>query len=54
MLSTALIQVEEAGSSLLRASERIEQNPARLAEVDERLGLIHKLARKHKVTPAEL
>ncbi len=54
MLSTALIQVEEAGSSLLRASERIEQNPVRLAEVDERLGLIHKLARKHKVTPAEL
>jgi DNA repair protein RecN (Recombination protein N) len=54
MLSTALIQVEEAGSSLLRASERIEQNPARLQEVDERLGLIHRLARKHKVTPAEL
>ncbi|MGV3591334.1 MAG: DNA repair protein RecN [Gammaproteobacteria bacterium] len=54
MLSTALIQVEEAGSSLLRASERIEQNPERLAEVDERLGLIHRLARKHKVAPADL
>ncbi|MEY4640947.1 MAG: hypothetical protein RLZZ227_941 [Pseudomonadota bacterium] len=54
MLSTALIQVEEAGSSLLRASERIEQNPARLEEVDQRLGLIHRLARKHRVTPADL
>ena len=54
MLSTALIQVEEAGSSLLRASERIEQNPVRLEEVDERLGLIHRIARKHKVAPAEL
>lgn len=54
MLSTALIQVEEAGSSLQRASEHIEQNPARLAEVDERLGVIHKLARKHKVAPVEL
>ena len=54
MLSTALIQVEEAGASVQRASERIEQNPARLAEVDERLGLIHRLARKHKVTPTEL
>lgn len=54
MLSTALIQVEEAGSSLLRASERIEQNPERLAEVDERLGAIHRLARKHKVAPVDL
>ncbi len=54
LLSTALIQVEEAGSSVQRAAERIEQNPARLAEVDERLGAIHRLARKHKVAPPEL
>lgn len=54
MLNSALIQVEEAGATLLRAADRIEQNPVRLEEVDERLGLIHKLARKHKVTPAEL
>jgi DNA repair protein RecN (Recombination protein N) len=54
LLGTALIQVEEAGSSLLRASERIEQNPVRLEEVDQRLGLLHRLARKHKVTPADL
>jgi len=54
LLNTALIQVEEAGSSLQRAAERIEQNPARLEEVDLRLGLIHRLARKHKVTADEL
>jgi DNA repair protein RecN (Recombination protein N) len=54
LLNTALIQVEEAGSSLQRAAERIEQNPARLEEVDQRLALLLRLARKHKCTPAEL
>ncbi len=54
LLSTALIQVEEAGSSLQGASERIEQNPARLEEVDQRLGLVHRLARKHKVAAPDL
>jgi len=54
LLNSALIQVEEAGSSLQRAAERIEQNPVRLEEVDQRLALILRLARKHKVLPAEL
>lgn len=49
LLNSALIQVEEAGNSLQRAAERIEQNPVRLEEVDQRLGLIHRLARKHRV-----
>jgi DNA repair protein RecN (Recombination protein N) len=54
MLQAALIQVEEAGSTLQKASARIEANPERLEEVDQRLGVIHRLARKHKVPPAEL
>ena len=54
MLANALIQVEEAGAVLARASGRIELNPERLQEVDERLGVIHRLARKHKVDPDQL
>ena len=54
MLQGALIQVEEAGSTLGKAAARIEANPERLAEVDQRLGAIHALARKHKVQPADL
>lgn len=54
MLSNALIQVEEAASTLTRASDRIELNPERLQDVDERLGAIHRLARKHKVDPDRL
>jgi len=54
MLSTALIQVEEAGAVINRALDRIELNPERLMEVDERLGMLHRLARKHRVEPAYL
>ena len=54
LLNTALIQIEEAGATLSRATDRIELNPTRLEEVDQRLGLIHRLARKHKVAAAEL
>ncbi len=54
MLNSALIQVEEAGSELSQAAESLDMNPARLQELDERLSLIHQLARKHKVKPEEL
>lgn len=54
LLQNALIQVEEAGGAVQKASARIEANPQRLQEVDERLGAVHRLARKHRVPPAEL
>jgi len=54
LLQNALIQVEEAGSAVQKASARIEANPQRLQEVDERLGAVHRLARKHRVSPAAL
>ena len=54
MLQSALIQVEEASATLSKASARIEANPERLHDVDERLGAIHRLARKHRVAPHEL
>ena len=54
MLSSALIQVEEASHTISKALDRIELNPERLIEVDERLSLLHRLARKHRVEPSEL
>ncbi len=54
LLQAALIQVEEAGSVIHKAASRIEADPARLEEIDQRLGAIHNLARKHRVPPAEL
>ena len=54
MLGSALIQIEEAGGSLGKAMDRIELNPSRLEEVDQRLALAHRLARKHKVEPETL
>ena len=54
MFGSALIQVEEAVATLRRAGERMEQNPERLQEVDERLGVMHRMARKHKVEPDAL
>ena len=54
LLGTALIQVEEASSTLKQAIDQFEVDPQRLEEVDQRLGLIHQLARKHHVQPSEL
>lgn len=54
MFNTALIQIEEAAGELNRQIDRIEINPARLKEVNDRLSVIHQLARKHKVRPEEL
>lgn len=54
MLNTALIQVEEAADEMNRLADRIEINPARLEQLNQRLNDIHQLARKHKVRPDEL
>jgi DNA repair protein RecN (Recombination protein N) len=51
LLSDALIQIQEAASSLRHFSEEIDLNPERLNEVEERLSAIYQLARKHKTTP---
>ncbi len=49
MLQEALVQVEEASRELRRYAERIEVDPERLADVDQRLGLWVSLSRKHQV-----
>ncbi|MCL6270000.1 DNA repair protein RecN [Sansalvadorimonas sp. 2012CJ34-2] len=54
MLATAQIQVEEATGELNRFVDNFEADPARLAEITERLSTVYTLARKHHVAPEEL
>ncbi|MGI1669477.1 MAG: DNA repair protein RecN [Neptuniibacter sp.] len=54
MLNSALIQVEEAGNEIRHFLDRVEINPERQQEVEERLSSIFDIARKHRVTPDQL
>ncbi len=54
LIESARIQVEEAASRLRDYGEGVDLDPARLSAIDERLGRIQDLARKHRVVPAEL
>ncbi len=54
MLSTAQIQIEEASQEIRHYLDRIEVNPQRQQEVEERLSSIYDLARKHRIKPEEL
>ncbi len=54
MIETACIHIGEAEADLRAASDEFAVDPARLAQVDGRLGDLHDMARKHKVKPAEL
>jgi DNA repair protein RecN (Recombination protein N) len=54
LLTEARIQVQEAADTLRRYTDRVEQDPQRLRDVEQRLGTLHDLARKHRVEPAAL
>jgi len=54
LVDNALIQAEEALDGLRHYADRLELDPERLQFVEERIGAIHTLARKHRVEPAEL
>ena len=54
LLPQAMNCVEEAVGSLREALDRVDLDPESLAEVEQRLGAIHDLARKHQVAPKEL
>ncbi len=54
LLNEALIQIQEAVSEIQGLSSDIEQDPALLQEVENRLGQCISLARKHNVKPQEL
>lgn len=54
LLETAAIHVQEAGDELIDRRSRLELSPERLQQVEQRLTLLHDLARKHHVSPSEL
>jgi DNA repair protein RecN (Recombination protein N) len=54
VLSTALAELEEAARALSRYEAGLEGDPARLAEVDERLDMLRRLCKKHGVEVREL
>ena len=54
LLESAGIQIGEAAAALRHYQDRVELDPERLSQVDERLGRIHDAARKHRVAPGEL
>jgi DNA repair protein RecN (Recombination protein N) len=54
LLVNASIQVDEAIRQLRQYIEQMDTDPQRFAWVNERMGTIHDLARKHRVNTAEL
>jgi DNA repair protein RecN (Recombination protein N) len=54
MLEEAAIQISEAGDELRHYCERLDLDPNRLFELEQRISRQISLARKHHVTPEEL
>lgn len=54
MTAGALIQTREAADDLRRVLDRLDVDPQRLAELDNRLSNIQDLARKHHCRPEQL
>ena len=53
-LDSAQIQVDEAIHGLNRYLQKMDLDPDRLAEIEERMQTLHSAARKYKVNPEEL
>ena len=51
LLENATIHVAEAADELRAYLHNMEQDPARLHQVEQRLGQLHDIARKHRVQP---
>ncbi len=54
LLEGAAIQAREAAGELRHYLDSLDNDPARLNTVEQRLGVIHELARKHRVEPEQL
>lgn len=54
LLVGAAIQADEALHALRRYRDRLDLDPARLADVDSRIGAVTDVARKYRVSPEEL
>jgi DNA repair protein RecN (Recombination protein N) len=54
LLDATFNTLEETRHSLRRYADRLSLDPERLADLDHRMAEIHRLSRKHRLTPAEL
>ena len=54
LLEPAQIQLQEGVYELGRYQQRLDLDPQRLREIEERLSAVHAAARKYRVTPDEL
>ena len=54
LLETALVHVAEANAAVRALTRDIDTDPARLADVENRLAALHDAGRKHRVPPDEL
>ncbi len=54
LLEGAAIQIREAAVALRHYIDKLDLDPQRLQAVEQRLGSIHDVARKHQVAPATL
>ena len=54
LFDSAVIQLEEAAVALRRYHDRLDLDPARLAELDARIDAVMQMARKHRCAPDEL
>lgn len=54
LVNSADIQLREVAQGLRRYAQRVDLDPARLAEIDQKLNLAYSAARKFRVQPEEL
>ena len=54
MLDEAMVQIEETASHLRDYLSQLESDPARYQELENRIGIIHDLSRKHHCEPDQL
>lgn len=54
LLSASQLQLAEAAKGLHHYSNELEENPQRLEWIESRMSLIYELARKHRVSAAQL
>ena len=54
ILLNASIHIDEAVARLRQYIDQLDTNPQRLEWVNQRMGVIHDLSRKHRVNPSEL
>lgn len=54
LLNNATIQVSEASDELRHYLDRLELDPEKLKAVEDKLGALHDMARKHKIQPEAL